>query len=149
MKTIYLDSDFRCHLTNDGTMTAIETDAFDGKANAYIEGYRYIPEGQTWTRSDGVIFQGLMISPAENYSSLKKAQEQYELDEARRLNNLNIPQEMEFTATRNYSIGNFLAIYGELYEVISPIAQYVSIIPEQNVIKTTVEHYLDTLKEEE
>ena len=39
--------------------------------------------------------------------------------------------------------------YGELYEVISPIAQYVSIIPEQNVIKTTVEHYLDTLKEEE
>ena len=147
--TIYLDSDFRCHLTDDGTMTVIETDAFDGKANAYIEGYRYIPEGQTWTRSDGVIFQGLMISPAENYNSLIKAQEQYELDEARRLNNLDIPQEMEFTATRNYFTGDFLAIYGELYEVISPIAQYVSIIPEQNVIKTTVEHYLDTLKEEE
>lgn len=149
MKTIYLDSDFRCHLENDGTMTVVQTDTFDGKADAYIEGYRYVPEGQIWTRSDGVTFQGLMVSPAENYNSLIKAQEQYELDEARRLNNLNIPQEMEFIATRNYSIGDFLAIYGELYEVISPIAQYVSIIPEQNVIKTTVEHYLDTLKEEE
>lgn len=149
MKTIYLDSDFCCHLENDGTMTAVETNTFDGKADAYIEGYRYVPEGQTWTRSDGMIFQGLMVSPAENYNSLIKAQEQYELDEERRFNNLDIPQEMEFTATRNYSIGNFLAIYGELYEVILPIAQYVSIIPEQNVNKTTVEHYLDTLKEEE
>ena len=25
---IYLDSDFRCHLADDGTMTAIETDTF-------------------------------------------------------------------------------------------------------------------------
>ncbi len=146
---IYLDSDFRCHLKNDGTMATVETDAFNGMADAYIEGFRYVPGGQTWTRPDGVIFQGLMISAAENYNSLIKTQEQYELDEARRLNNLDIPQEMEFIATRNYFIGDFLAIYGELYEVISPIAQYVSIIPEQNVIKTTVEHYLDTLKEEE
>ena len=68
--TIYLDSDFRCHLTNDGTMIAIETDEFDGKEKAYIEGYRYVPEGQTWTRFDGVEFQGPMIAPAINYDRL-------------------------------------------------------------------------------
>lgn len=68
--TIYLDSEFVCHLTNDGTMTAIETDVFDGQADAYIEGYRYVPEGETWIRSDGVQFQGLMIAPAKNYLSI-------------------------------------------------------------------------------
>ena len=55
--TIYLDSEYRCHLTNDGTMQEIETDVFDGKEKAYIEGYRYVPEGQTWTRSDGIEFR--------------------------------------------------------------------------------------------
>lgn len=68
--TIYLDSNYLCHLTDDGTMTAVETDAFDGKEKAYIEGYRYIPEGQTWTRSDGMEFSGLMIAPAKDYDRI-------------------------------------------------------------------------------
>ena len=68
--TIYLDSDFRCHLENDGTMTAVETDVFDGKEKAYIEGYRYVPEGETWTRADGVQFHGLMIAPAKNFDRI-------------------------------------------------------------------------------
>lgn len=68
--TIYLDSEFICHLTDDGTMTAIETDDFDGQTDAFIEGYRYVPEGETWTRSDGVQFKGLMIAPAKNYLSI-------------------------------------------------------------------------------
>lgn len=64
---IYLDSDFVCHLTNDGTMREIETDAFDGQPKAYIEDYRYVPYGETWTRSDGVQFSGLMVSAAKDY----------------------------------------------------------------------------------
>ena len=28
MKTIYLDSDFKCHIFDDGTMTSVETDFF-------------------------------------------------------------------------------------------------------------------------
>lgn len=68
--TIYLDSDFRCHLTDDGTMRAVETDVFDGREKAYIEGYRYVPEGQTWTRSDGVQFNGLMVAPAKDYNRI-------------------------------------------------------------------------------
>ena len=41
MKTIYIDSDFKCHVTDDGTMTAIETDFFDNKCDVFIEGYCY------------------------------------------------------------------------------------------------------------
>lgn len=67
---IYLDSDFICHLTDDGTMRAIETDLFDGKADAYIQGYRYVPEGDIWTRADGVQFHGLMIAPAKDYNRI-------------------------------------------------------------------------------
>ena len=80
--TIYLDSDFRCHLTNDGGMTAVETDAFDGKCTSYIEGYRIVPAGESWTRPDGEVFRGEMVAPAEDYGALAKAQEQYERDEA-------------------------------------------------------------------
>ena len=39
MRTIYIDSEFKCHTSNDGTMTAVETDFFDGKCDAFIEGY--------------------------------------------------------------------------------------------------------------
>ena len=38
MRTIYIDADFKCHVTNDGTMAAVETDFFDGKCDAYVEG---------------------------------------------------------------------------------------------------------------
>lgn len=82
MKTIYLDSDFKCHVADDGTMTAVETDAFDGKCDAYIEGYRYVPSGETWTRSDGAVFYGEMIAPWKDYKELAAAQAQHERDNA-------------------------------------------------------------------
>lgn len=78
MKTIYLDSDFKCHVIDDGTMTAVETDFFDGKCDTFIEGYRFVPFGETWTRSDGVVFQGEMISPWKPYDELDAAQRAYE-----------------------------------------------------------------------
>lgn len=78
MRTIYIDSEFRCHVTNDGTMTAVETDFFDGKCDTFIEGYRFIPAGKSWTRSDGVVFNGEMIAPWKNYSKLNNAQREYE-----------------------------------------------------------------------
>lgn len=79
---IYLDSDFRCHLTDDGTMRPVETDFFDGKCKTYIEGFRYVPDGESWTRADGRVFTGEMISAAEDYAALEKAQAQYEADMA-------------------------------------------------------------------
>ncbi len=78
--TIYLDSDFVCHLGNDGTMTAVETDVFDGKCAAFIEGYRFIPAGESWTRKDGAVFHGEMVAPAEDYALLQRFQDQHEAD---------------------------------------------------------------------
>ena len=78
MKIIYLDADYKCHTVNDGTMTEIQTDFFDGKCAAYIEGYRFVPNGETWTRSDGEMFHGEMIAPWKPYDELDAAQRKYE-----------------------------------------------------------------------
>ena len=78
--TIYLDSDYRCHLAYIGAIKTIETDIFDGKCKTFIEGYRFVPEGDTWTRSDGEVFHGQMVAPAVDYGTLEAAQEQYEKD---------------------------------------------------------------------
>lgn len=75
---IYIDNNFKCHTTDSGGLRAVETDAFDNKCTRYIEGYRFIPAGQSWTRSDGVIFHGEMISPAEDIRLLEAAQKAYE-----------------------------------------------------------------------
>lgn len=76
---IYIDSDFKCHTTNpDGMYTAVETDFFDGKCDAYIEGYRFVPAGETWTRPDGVAFTGEMIAPWKDWRELDAAQRGYE-----------------------------------------------------------------------
>lgn len=85
MKTIYLDSDFRCHLNPDESMFAANTDIFDGKCDEYIEGHRYIPEGMTWTREDGVIFHGEMKSPWVSTKKLDAAQRVYEQQLVREL----------------------------------------------------------------
>ena len=82
MKTIYLDTDFCCHVTNDGTMTAVETDAFDGYCDEYIEGYRFVPAGSTWIREDGEVFEGEMIAPWKDWAELDAAQREYERQEA-------------------------------------------------------------------
>lgn len=75
---IYIDNDFKCHITDNGTMTAVDTDAFDGKCAAYIEGYRFVPAGETWTRDDGVEFPGEMIAPWRPWAELDAAQREYE-----------------------------------------------------------------------
>lgn len=75
---IYIDSDFRCHITDTGGLTPVETTAFEGKCRRYIEGYRFVPEGETWTREDGTVFHGEMIAPAEDSRILDAAQEAYE-----------------------------------------------------------------------
>ena len=85
---IYLDSDFRCHLEADGDMRPVETDFFDGKCAAFIEGYRFVPDGESWTREDGEVFRGCMIAPAESYGALAKAQAQFEADEQDHLEEL-------------------------------------------------------------
>ena len=74
---IYLDNDNICHMTDDGTMRRIETDAFDGKCAEFIEGHRLIPYGETWTRADGEVFHGEMQIPVKPYADLLNAQNEY------------------------------------------------------------------------
>ena len=75
---IYLDSEFRCYAEAAEGRTEVETEVFDGKCKAYIEGYRFVPEGKTWTREDGVVFKGEMVAPWKDYSALAAAQAGYE-----------------------------------------------------------------------
>ena len=81
---IYIDNDNKCHTSDDGTMREFEVEFFDGKCPAFIEGYRFVPEGETWIRSDGVQFKGEMISPFVDSRILTAYQAQYEADAAER-----------------------------------------------------------------
>ena len=75
---IYIDQDYKCHISDDGTMPSVETDFFVGKCAAYVEGYRFVPAGEQWTRSDGVFFTGEMIAPWKPWEELDAAQRDYE-----------------------------------------------------------------------
>lgn len=67
MRIIYIDSDNKCHVTNDGTMTAVETDFFDGKCDVFVEGY-CCETGES----------GTVIYPWKDYAELDAAQREYE-----------------------------------------------------------------------
>ncbi len=79
--TIYIDSDFKCHTAPGDGLTAVEADYFDGKCAAYIHGYRFVPAGQIWTRTDGVTFSGEMVSPWKPWRELDSAQRAYEQEQ--------------------------------------------------------------------
>lgn len=64
---IYVDSNKRCHPVNDGTMTAVETDFFKGKCDAYIEGY-CLDLGN----------ENMAIYPWKPYAELDAVQREYE-----------------------------------------------------------------------
>ena len=78
MRTIYIDDEFKCHTSDDGTMTAVETDFFDGKCDTYVEGHRLVPSGDGWTGQNGTVYPGEMIVAWKDYAALYTAQREYE-----------------------------------------------------------------------
>lgn len=88
MKVLYFDPEYKCHVSPADGLTAFETDFFDGKCDAFIEGYRYIPEGVAWTRPDGEVFTGKMVMPWKSYEELDAAQFRYELEQIARYSNV-------------------------------------------------------------
>ena len=75
----YIDADFRCHATNpDNSFREFEDKFFDGKCATFIEGFVYIPDGEFWTRSNGMIFEGKIITPWKSYEELDSTQREYE-----------------------------------------------------------------------
>ena len=76
--TIYIDNDYKCYTTPADGRVSIETDAFNGKCKQYIEGYHFVPAGQSWTREDGQVFHGEMVAPWRDYSILEELQAVYD-----------------------------------------------------------------------
>lgn len=81
--TIYIDNDYKCHTSPGDGLTAVETDVFDGKCRQYIDGYRFVPAGQSWTREDGQVFTGEMIAPWRDYAILAEFQSIYEEEQTK------------------------------------------------------------------
>lgn len=75
--TIYIDSDYKCYVSAAEGRRAIETGFFDGKCKEWIESYRFVPDGETWMRGDGEIFNGEMITPWKDLSEAYTAQTAY------------------------------------------------------------------------
>lgn len=76
--TVYINDDYQCHAAPGEGLREVESPFFDGKCRRFIEGYRYVPEGETWVREDGVVFTGEMIAPLVDYTILAAYQQQYE-----------------------------------------------------------------------
>lgn len=76
--TIYIDSDYKCHTSPGDGLTAVETDAFDGKCRQYVEGYRFVPAGERWILPDRSFFRGEMVAPWQPYELLAEFQALYE-----------------------------------------------------------------------
>lgn len=95
MKKIYLDTAFRCHVAPGDGLTPVETAAFNGKCDAYIEGYRFVPGGKTWIREDGVEFAGEMVTPWKPWDELDEAQREYEREQYAAV----VTQNAEYEAT--------------------------------------------------
>ena len=81
--TIYIDNDYKCYTTPADGRVSIETDAFNGKCRQYIEGYRFVPSGQSWTREDGQVFHGEMVAPWRDYTILSEFQEVAQEEQAK------------------------------------------------------------------
>ena len=74
--TIYIDSVFKCHVSAAEGRREIETSFFNGKCEEWIESYRFVPEGETWTREDGEVFTN-MAAPWKDLSEAYAAQAAY------------------------------------------------------------------------
>lgn len=80
---IYIDSDYKCHTSPGEGLIEVETDAFNGKCSKVIEGYRFVPSGESWEREDGEVFTGEMLAPWRNYAILAELQAIYEEEQAK------------------------------------------------------------------
>lgn len=74
---IYIDSDFKCHTANDGTMRELDVSFFDNTCPEWIESYRFVPAGETWVKENGEMFRGEMVSPWKDLGNAYAAQAAY------------------------------------------------------------------------
>ena len=77
---VYIDSEYKCHASPGEGLREFDVPFFNGKCPEFIEGYRFVPDGETWTDKDGVEYSGR--SPWKPYTELHIAQLEYELADA-------------------------------------------------------------------
>ena len=75
--TIYIDNEYKCYASSADGRREIETDFFGGKCPELVECYRFVPAGETWTREDGEVFTGKMITLRKDPSEAYAAQAAY------------------------------------------------------------------------
>lgn len=78
---IYLDDNYRCHTQPAEGLRAIDCAWADGKCPVYIEGMRYIPDGETWTSADGTELVGEMLIAVVDPATLLAAQAAWEKEQ--------------------------------------------------------------------
>ena len=75
--TIYIDNDYKCHISAADGRRAAETSLFDGKCPEWIESFRFVPAGETWVKPNGEMFRGEMVSPWKDLGEAYAAQAAY------------------------------------------------------------------------
>ena len=75
--TIYIDDDYKCHVSNAEGRRAVETNFFDGKCPEWIESFHFVPAGETWVKENGEMFRGEMVSPWKDLGEAYAAQAAY------------------------------------------------------------------------
>ena len=76
---IFIDSECKCHIDNpDNAFREYEVEDFNGKCQTFIEGHRYCPPDESYTRDDGEVFHGECIVPWKPLDELEDAQHEYE-----------------------------------------------------------------------
>ena len=67
MRTVYIDSENKCHVANDGNMVPVVVDHFDGKCDVFVEGHCCVVDENS-----------VAIWPWADYDELDAAQREYE-----------------------------------------------------------------------
>lgn len=75
---IYIDGDYKCHAAPWAGLRQVEAAFFHNAAPEYLEGYRFIPSGESRTGADGTVFIGEMAAPWKDWEGLDQAQRVYE-----------------------------------------------------------------------
>lgn len=75
--TIYIDDDYKCYVSAVDGRREIETEFFNGKCAEWIESFRFVPAGKTWTREDGELIRGEMAAPWKDLGEAYAAQAGY------------------------------------------------------------------------
>jgi hypothetical protein len=75
----YIDEEFKCHASNpDAAYRKIDKDLFKGMCDEFIEGHRFVPEGESYIGEDGTVYSGEMKTVWKDYNELDAAQREYE-----------------------------------------------------------------------